>query len=161
MTDLRGLLSYSKTCGFNEVEWIRGCGQRSWPRNRCIKLSGVFPCCGLACSTVAFLRSSTISLKNGAKLRHTFGRSPGDSTYEKHALQNCATLVWSFRSQMLYPVELRAQNRILPSKIHANTAVSRCFTTEKFPSKIRCITRSIGDSPPRQSSAKRLAAVLL
>src|SRR5215469_16778194 len=31
------------------------------------------------------------------------------------------------RSQMLYPVELRAQNHVLPSKIHANTAVSCCF----------------------------------
>jgi len=38
---------------------------------------------------------------------------------------------------MLYPVELRAQNTILPSKSHANTAVSCCLATETFRSKIR------------------------
>src|SRR5262247_2273338 len=43
------------------------------------------------------------------------------------------------RSQMLYPVELRAQNSHLPSKIHANAAVSCCLATEKFRSKIRSI----------------------
>src|SRR5437879_5728577 len=43
------------------------------------------------------------------------------------------------RSQMLYPVELRAQNGVLPSKNHANTAVSCCIATQKFRSKFRCI----------------------
>ena len=59
-------------------------------------------------STVAFLRSRRISLKNDAKLRYTFASLPNESPYEKHALQNCATLVRAFRSQMLYPIELRA-----------------------------------------------------
>lgn len=59
-------------------------------------------------STVTFLRSSPILLKNHAKLRYTFGRSPNESPYEKHALQDCAKRFVSIRSQMLYPVELRA-----------------------------------------------------
>ena len=48
-------------------------------------------------------------------------------------------VLFSIRSQMLYPVELRAQNHVLLGKTHANTAVSCCFTTPKFRSKIRCI----------------------
>jgi hypothetical protein len=62
-------------------------------------------------STVAFLRSRRISLKNDAKLRYTFAPLPNESPYEEHALQNCATLVRAFRSQMLYPVELRAPEK--------------------------------------------------
>jgi len=60
-------------------------------------------------STVAFLRSRTISLKNDAKLRYAFAPLPNEFTPEKHALQNCAKRLVSIRSQMLYPVELRAQ----------------------------------------------------
>jgi hypothetical protein len=59
-------------------------------------------------STVAFLRLTTISLKNVAKLRYTFAPLPNESPYEKHALQNYAKRFVSIRSQMLYPVELRA-----------------------------------------------------
>jgi len=64
-----------------------------------------------AVSTVAFLRSSTISLKNDAKPRYTFAPFPNDFAYEKHALQNYAKRFVSIRSQMLYPVELRAPER--------------------------------------------------
>jgi hypothetical protein len=64
----------------------------------------------LKTSTVRFLRPSPISLKNDAKLRHTLAPLPNDSAYEKHALQNYAKPFASIRSQMLYPVELRAQN---------------------------------------------------
>jgi hypothetical protein len=45
---------------------------------------------------------------------------------------NSENVLFSIRSQMLYPVELRAQNHVLPGKTHANTAASCCFTTPKF-----------------------------
>ena len=49
--------------------------------------------------------------KNDAKPRYTFAPLPNDSTYEKHALQNYAKRFASIRSQMLYPVELRAPEK--------------------------------------------------
>ena len=43
---------------------------------------------------------------------------PNEFPYEKHALQNYAKRLVSIRSQMLYPVELRAQN---PAFTYKNT----------------------------------------
>jgi hypothetical protein len=63
------------------------------------------------CSTVSFLRSRPFWGKNAAKLRNTFVFWPNESPSERHTLQNCATLVRAFRSQMLYPVELRAPEK--------------------------------------------------
>jgi len=47
-------------------------------------------------------------MKNHAKLCNTVRQLPNEFTHEKHALQNYAKRFVSIRSQMLYPVELRA-----------------------------------------------------
>ena len=80
-------------------------------------ISGVLALCSAgqasprSASTVAFLRLSAISLQNDAKPRYTSAPLPNESPYEKHALQNYAKRFVSIRSQMLYPVELRAPER--------------------------------------------------
>jgi hypothetical protein len=62
-------------------------------------------------STVVFLRPRPISLKNDAKPRYTFASLPNESPYESNTLQNYAKRFVSIRSQMLYPVELRAPEK--------------------------------------------------
>jgi hypothetical protein len=80
-------------------------------------ISGVLALCSAGqasprgASTVAFLRLSAISLQNDAKPRYRSAPLPNESPYEKHALQNYAKRFVSIRSQMLYPVGLRAPER--------------------------------------------------